>query len=151
MKNKSTYMGTASEKSCLRNNIFVIWELSFIGNTRCKKGNEYWLAWLRLLNSKKVVKDLKHHLQINGVNLIAFECRRSFHVFPFIWDIIRSNMSNIIINLIVNINLIISEIVIWIALLLASIQQWLTIATNLHHEINSTTTRSIEINSATTG
>jgi hypothetical protein len=30
-------MGPASEKSCLQNNIFVIWEFSFIGNTRCKK------------------------------------------------------------------------------------------------------------------
>jgi hypothetical protein len=77
-------MGTTSEKSCIRNNIFATWELSFIGNTGWKKRNEYWLAWLRVLHQKKIVKDLKHHLHINGVHLIEFECRRCFLVFPFL-------------------------------------------------------------------
>jgi hypothetical protein len=37
MKSKSTYMGTAFEKLCLQNNVFVIWEFSFIGTQGVKK------------------------------------------------------------------------------------------------------------------
>jgi hypothetical protein len=73
-------MGTTSKKSCLQNNVFVIWKLSFIGNTGCKKGRSIdWRDW-GYWTQKEIVNDSKHHLQINGVHLIAFECRRSNHI-----------------------------------------------------------------------
>jgi hypothetical protein len=49
MKNKSTYMGTASEKLCLQNNIYVIWKFSFIENTGVKS-IELKKKWSRTQN-----------------------------------------------------------------------------------------------------
>jgi hypothetical protein len=47
--------------------------MSFIGTWGVKKEG-CWLAWLKALNSKGNSQGPKHHLHIDDVRLIAYEC-----------------------------------------------------------------------------
>jgi hypothetical protein len=60
--------------------IFSSFENLVLSGTRDVKKKNYWLTWLRVMNSKGHSQNSKHHLHVNGVHLIAFECHRSNHM-----------------------------------------------------------------------